>query len=276
MSVASLVSDMPEAEYHAHPALSSSGAKKLLPPSCPAIYHWERDHGQAPRQEFDFGHAAHAVVLGVGAPVAVADFSDYRTKAAQAWRDEVRAAGRVPLLVGEAMQVTDMATALREHPIASALLDGSRGSAEQSIFWGDARHGIARRARLDWLPDSDGGRLILADFKTTISAEPGAIRKAVANYGYHCQASWYIDAVRALGVAEDVAFVFIFQAKTPPYLVTVAELDAQALRVGAALNDRAMSVFADCTANDTWPGYSDDVELVSLPPWATYVEELSV
>jgi len=263
-----LVTGMPEAAYHAHPALSVSGAKKLLPPYCPAIYKYERDNGQPPKAAFDFGHAAHSLVLGVGEPVVVVDAPNWMTKAAKEQRDVARAAGQVPVLAAEWKQIEGMAAAIKAHPIASALLDPQHGTPEVSLFWDDEQHGIQRRGRLDWLPDATDGRRLVADFKTCGSAEPGAIRKAVANYGYHQQAAWYLDGLEALDLG-DAAFLFIFQEKTAPYLVTVVELDPEALAIGRGLNDRAMQVFAECTATDTWPSYTSDVELISLPGWAT-------
>ena len=271
LTVPGVYDDLDEATYHAHPALSASGAKRLLPPSCPAIYKYERDHGRPPKKEYDLGHAAHKLVLGRGAEIAVVDADSWRTKAAQEAQKTAHAEGRIPLLAHEHRQVQAMAERLRAHPVAKALFDPGRGGKpEQSLFWHDTRHGVDRRARLDWLPAATDGRMILPDYKTAKSAEPRAVAKAVADYAYHQQAAWYIDAAQALGLADDVAFVFVFQEKTPPYLVTVAELDAQALHVGRVLNDRALEVFAECSAHDTWPGYSDDVELISLPAWATY------
>ena len=48
--------------YHADPvfggSLSSSGARALLPPSCPALFRHKQLHGEPPKAEFDFGHAA--------------------------------------------------------------------------------------------------------------------------------------------------------------------------------------------------------------------------
>jgi hypothetical protein len=265
-----VIDAMPEDDYHAHPALSVSGAKKLLPPSCPAIYKWERDNGQPHKAAFDFGHAAHAAVLGVGAPLEVVEADNWLTKAAKEAKAAAYAEGRVPLLAKEKAQVDGMAAAIKAHPIASALLDPDHGKPEQSLFWHDTTHGVDRRGRLDWLPATDGGRLIIPDYKTAVSAEPGAIRKAVANFRYFMQDAWYRDTAHALGLADDIAFVFIFQEKTAPYLITVAEIDTAAVMAGRTLNDRALSVFAECTATDTWPSYSDDVELISLPGWATY------
>lgn len=271
--LALLVPDMSDVEYHQHPALSSSGAKKLLPPSCPALFKYERDHGQAPKDVFDFGRAAHAEVLGVGGELVVVEADNWMTKAAKAQREEARAEGKTALLAHEAEQVRGMAQALAAHPIASALFDPDRGAAEQSVFWHDERFGVDRRARFDWLPDAGSGRLVIGDYKSAASAEPGAIAKAVANFGYALQDAFYTDAARALG-HEDPAFLFAFQAKTPPYLVTVVELDAAAKAHGARQVARALEVFAECSATDTWPAYTDGIELITLPVWATRDSEV--
>lgn len=283
LELAGVVDGMPEDEYHAHDALSASGAKKLIAPSCPAIYRWEKDNGQPPKRAFDVGHAAHAQVLGVGGEVVVVqktakdktvcDAEDYTTVSARQHRDEIRAAGKIPLLASEKAAVDGMAAALRQHPKASALFDPDHGKPEQSLFWRDWVTGVQRRARLDWLPESDGGRLVIADYKTCVSAEPSAVRKTIANYAYHQQDAWYRDGVHTLGLADDIGFRFVFQEKTAPYLVTVVELDNEAVRVGRARNDEALRVFAKCTATGVWPSYSDDVQVVSLPPWANPREE---
>jgi hypothetical protein len=264
------VYEMPHAEYLADPvpggSLSSSGARLLLPPSCPAIFRYRQDHPPESTAVFDFGHAAHKLALGEGPPLAVLDAEDWRTKASREWRDAARAEGSVPLLRAEHEQVQAMAAALREHPLASSLLEPGTGRAELSLFWAD--DDIWRRARLDWLPLPGPGRLIVADYKTTVSADPvAALGKHVASYGYHQQAAWYLDGVRLL-IADDPAFVFVFQDKSPPYLVTVAELDFQALEIGRARNRQAIERYRDCRESGLWPGYSDDIELISLPSWA--------
>jgi hypothetical protein len=267
------VYDLPDAAYHADPipggSLSSTGARRLLPPSCPALFKYERDHGRPEKRAFDFGHAAHQLVLGVGPEIVTVEADDWRTKAAKETRDAAYATGSVPLLAAEWAQVEGMAAALREHPYASALFDPARGGApEQSLFWQDGRFDVWRRARLDWLPrGSANSRMIVADYKSTVSAEPSAFRRASSNYGYHQQAAFYTDAVQGLGLADDITVVFVAQEKTPPYLITVFEPDAPALRVGRHLNDQALGVFAECQATGVWPGYSTDVELLSLPPW---------
>ena len=260
-------------EYHADPvpggSLSSSGARKLLPPSCPALFRHEQDTEQAPKKVFDLGNAAHKLVLGEGPDLVRIDATEWRTGAAKAEVAAVRDTGGVPLKPAEYEQVHAMADALRRHPVAAALFDPARGKPEQSLFWRDPPTGVTRRARLDWLPAPRAGRLIIPDYKTCRSAEPAALAKAVHDYGYHCQADWYRTGARALDLADEhAAFVFVCQEKTAPYLVTVFEPDAAALRIGAAKNRRAIQVYAECTATGHWPGYSDDVVPLSLPVWA--------
>jgi PDDEXK-like domain of unknown function (DUF3799) len=264
---------MPEDMYHADPvpggSLSSSGARKLLPPSCPAKFRYEASNPPPPKDHLELGSAAHKMVLGAGAEIVVIKAKDWRTRAAQDERDAARAEGFLPLLTAEHQQVQAMAAALRAHPIASALFNPERGKPEQSLFWQDPETGVWRRSRFDWLPDLTAReRLIITDYKTSASADPRAFAKSAANYGYHQQDAWYRDAARALGLSADPAFVFVIQEKEPPYLVTVAELDGDAIRAGRDLNRIAIEIYRDCAEAGDWPGYSAGIELISLPAWA--------
>ena len=174
----------------------------------------------------------------------------------------------MPLLAHDYETVQAMAAALRSDPAWSGLFQGGTGHPEQTLIWMDAETGVWCRARLDWLPERHAARrMVLRDYKTTKNANPKALPKAVADYGYHQQAAFYIDGVRAVGLDQNPAFVFVFQEKEPPYLVTVAELDDDALRAGRLENRRALEIYRDCSEAGVWPGYSRDVELISLPPW---------
>lgn len=266
------VYDIPADLYHADPvpggSLSSTGARKLLPPSVPALFRYWADHEAPARKHFDLGHAAHLFVLGDGPEIYVVDAADWRTKAAKAERDTARAAGMVPLLVHEFDEIQGMAAALRRDPLAMHVLSGD-GAAERSLVWQDPDTGVWCRARPDWMtPDG------LVDYKTTTEVHPEAVARSVANYGYHQQAPWYLDgAVHLDLLAPDAPFTFVFQSKVAPYLVSVVELDDEALDVGRALNDQARRVYADCALTGRWPGYSDDIALISLPRYARRPQE---
>lgn len=264
--------NMPAEVYHADPvpggSLSSGGARKLLPPSCPALFDHGRRHPQPHKRQFDFGHAAHLEVLGVGPELVLVDAADWRTKAAQAERDEAYAVDAVPLLRSEYERVQEMAAALRRHPVASRLFAPGSGLPEQSLFWVDERTGVWCRARPDWLPHAiPGRRMIIPDYKSCVAADLQSLSKAVFNFGYHQQATWYPDGIQALGLADDVAFVFVAQEKTPPYLITVFELDEMAMQIGRALNRDALDAYKQCTTSGEWPPYNASIAHLSLPPW---------
>ncbi|MBM7788883.1 PD-(D/E)XK nuclease-like domain-containing protein [Tenggerimyces flavus] len=271
---------MPAEDYHAHPALSSTGARKLLPPSCPAIFKYEREHPPPPKKEFDFGHAAHTLALGAGPDIVPLPYDNRRTNAYKAAVEEARAAGKVPLLQHEYDTVQEMVWALRTHPDAALLLDPDSGAPEQSLFWTDDETGVACRARLDWLPKPKPSGLVIAwDYKTTQSAAPDKIAKAIDEYGYFQQAPFYLDGMRALDLAgDDAVFLFVFQEREPPYLVTVVQLPLITMEIGAARNRQARELFRRCVETDHWPAYAEEPILVGLPTYSEnrYLQELAL
>lgn len=276
------VYDLTDAEYHADPveggSLSSTGARRLLAPSCPAKYRWYADHPEI-KAEYDFGHAAHRAVLGIGAEIAVFGHESWRTNAAKADKVAARAAGLVPMLEPDAEIVAAMADVLRAHPVAGRLFQPGRGVAEQTLVWRDRATGVMRRARLDWTAGGNGRKLIIADYKTCDRADPASVARSIYTYGYHAQGDWYRDGAFELNLdgGSGVGFVLVFQEKTPPYVVTVVEPDDEALLWGSVLNTKAIDVYRRCVETDTWPGYSipgqpgttdTDLMLAGLPPYA--------
>lgn len=281
------VYNLSDEAYHADPvpggSLSVSGARRLLPPSCPALYAYERGHGRAPKADWDFGHAAHGLVLGKGAEIEVirktdrktgevSDASDRKTDSAKEHEAAIRDAGKVPMLAKDLEMAKAMETALRAHPLAARLFDPLSGKPEQSLFRQDPDTGVWLRARLDWLenPPRADRHMIVPDYKTCDSASPEALRRNMFNFGYYMQAAWYLDMVVALGLAEEASFVFVCQEKRPPYLVTIVELEPDALDAGRAQNRRAIERYRDCVAAGVWPAYADDVVHLGLPRWADY------
>jgi hypothetical protein len=269
------VYQLSDADYFADPvsggSLSSSGARLLLPPSCPALYAHQRDHPPTPKPEYDLGHAAHRLMLGVGPQLVVVEAADWRTKVAREARADAHAAGRVPLLAAQHEQVRGMFTALRQHPIANELLNPDTMAAEQSLFWVDPETGIWRRARLDAMsrPDPDGPPVVV-DYKSCRSADIGHIRRAMWDYGYAAQADWYLDGAATLDQTYDgTSFYFVFQEVAPPYLVTVVEPDADALGIGRKRNREAIQIYRDCAEADVWPAHTgpNEIPLVGLPLW---------
>jgi hypothetical protein len=266
-----LHTDLSNEAYHADKtSLSSSGARKLLPPSCPAKFRWEQDNPPAPTKTFDYGNAAHKTVLGNGPKLILVDHDAWTTKEAKAEVADARAQGGIPLKRHEMQMVKDMAEAIRRHPLAAALLDPAYGAPEQSGFWIDEPSGIRCRVRFDWLPSIQGGRLIIPDYKTTTDASDDAMQKDIAKYGYNQQADWYETGARALELGDQNAeLLLIAQEKKAPYLVNVIGIEFGSRVIAGAKNRRAIETFAECMSTGHWPGYADhEPNYLALPGWA--------
>lgn len=255
--------DVPEAEYHAdRGSLSVSGAKTIL--KAPALFKWEQNH-PVHKDVFDFGSAAHELVLGIGPGIAVIPATS-RAKADQeahkAAKEAACAEGKTPLTDEDYQTVQAMADTLSSHTLAMRLL--SDGKPEVSAYAIDEWTGVMRRGRFDWL-----GPEGIVDFKTTVNSDPAEFGRTAVNFGYAMQAEWYLRLAADLGHPASY-FAFVNQMKTAPYLISVCELDDAALRYGGVRNRRALEIFRDCMASDLWPGWQTDDEFttVSLPRWA--------
>ncbi|XCM28930.1 PD-(D/E)XK nuclease-like domain-containing protein [Streptomyces parvus] len=270
-----VIDGMTAEDYHADKtSISSTGLRKILAPGCPAQLRYDLDHPQPHKKEFDLGHAAHLMVLGEGPELAVIDYPDWRKKDAQIERDDAYAEGKVPLLTKDHDMVQAMADAIRQHPLAGPLFTPGAGVAEQSIFWTDPATGVRCRIRPDWLKPLPGLTLCV-DYKTIKSADPDTVSKAIRDHAYHQQDAFYTDGIWAALAPQDVRFIFVFQSKTAPYLITVRELADQDRDIGRARNERALRTYADCMATGVWPDWTGpvtDIPTISMPTWAVLNE----
>lgn len=249
------------ADYHADPALGSTSLKTLATKT-PAHYQWDKAHPKT-SDAFDLGTVAHSLILeGDESGVRVIEVEDKRGAKWTVPADEARAAGQIPLTSKEWAQVKGMRDAVMAHPAAGKLFTGHK--AEQSIFWEE--DGLMLKCR----PDA-AHRGLLVDLKTTRDANPNEFGKTAHEYGYHQSAAHYIDGVKA-ATGEELPFHFVLVEKTEPYLVSVVELDVEAVNIGRQLNDRAKRIYRECVETNTWPGYPA-AELISLPMWAIYKTE---
>jgi hypothetical protein len=270
-------------DYHRDPAqtpsLSAGMIDHLL--VAPALcYHRSRrlnpDFVEPEGQEkFSIGTVSHLIHLEperFADAVVVVDAADWRTKAAQEARKAAQQAGKTAVLDSQMQRILAARSALLRHPIAASAFTG--GAPELSMFWQHPEHGFWCRARPDYLAE---GGAYLADYKATANADPRRFDKHACDMGYHRRAAWYLDGARILLGEEPAHYWFVNQEVAPPHLVSVCELDADALEIGRIENARACALFARCLESGDWFGYrhaDDDSHdrsfTVSLPRWKVY------
>lgn len=262
--------DISDEVYHADPvpggSLSSTMAR-LLTNHVPAKA-IERYRNRKPTKSMNLGKAAHAHALGAGPELIVWQY-DGRTKDGKAERAEyaevLATEAAVAVTKAERDQIVSMANALRAEPTIAAILEAS--ASEVSGFW---QEDVWLRARYDLL-----GPTHAYDYKTCQDATRRGFSVAMARYGYHQQAEFYQRGLKALNhPAADDSMRFICQETEPPYLVQVHAPDEEAIEVARQLNDRAIRIYAECTAADRWPGYDELLaEPAHLPGFYFYDRE---
>ncbi|WP_066904426.1 PD-(D/E)XK nuclease-like domain-containing protein [Mycolicibacterium houstonense] len=272
---------VPEDAYHQdRGSLSVSGAKLLLPPSCPAKFHEIMTNGQPPKKVWDFGHVAHHLVLGKGSAFKVLDPEIHGLKAdgtvaaspraTTDWRNaekDARAQGLIPIHIDDYTKAKEMAEKVHKHPEAAPIFQ--RGHAEVSYYRTDPDTGTRLRCRVDWINEE------ITDYKTSDTANPEDLERKFHRLGYYMQAAWYIDLVTAITGTTAPRFRFVVQEKTAPYVVTVLEYDTEAIEEGRRRNREAIHTYTACMETNTWPGYSDETVTLSLPHWA-FDDELEI
>ena len=263
---------MENADYHRHAAVSKSHLDQVAKSP---LHYWARylDPNRIepePTPAMQVGTAVHTHVLELEQwdqrYVVMPEGIDRRTKQGKAEWDAFSTAssGRTVLSRTDADQVMRMGQAVYSHPAAAMLLKQLPGKAETTHMWTDADTGLQCKCRPDWL--TDDGSLII-DLKTTEDASPKAFEKSVANWRYHVQAAWYLHGLeQATGTRPD-QFIFICVEKKPPYAVAVYAAAPEMIEAGWTAAERDLEVLATCKAANAWPGYSDQIETISLPPW---------
>lgn len=265
---------MPADRYHSDPAdapsLSSSLIKILLnqSPAHARVAHprLNPDFEVTNDKKFDVGTVAHELLLEGDTAVAVVDFADWRSKAAQEERDLAYANGQTPLLTKDWLRVEAMAQAARRQLEMFDLdpMPLTAGKPEQVLLWEE--DGVWCRARFDWLHDNLSA---VDDLKTTAaSANPAAWARTMLGMGAELQAAFYLRGLRkALGA--EAAWRFIVQENYPPYALSVVELSPELLAHAGAKVERAISLFRKCLADNHWPSYTRQLGTIELPNWVT-------
>lgn len=247
-----LIEHMPEDHYHAHKgSLSVSGAKTIL--RAPALFQWQQDH-PVHKDVFDVGSAAHKLVLGVGAEIVEVEADSWRTKAAKEAKDAAHADGKAPILRADYEQAQAIAHEVHGHPEIGRLF--ATGAAEQSVYATDPDTGIPLRCRPDWLTETNDGRPVCIDVKSTAKGthERDLLGRygAIAKFGYHQSADFYSHVLGLAGVRVDALFGLLFVSKSGVPMPRLVWLDGETLYEGRRLNREAIDTYARCTESGDW------------------------
>jgi exodeoxyribonuclease VIII len=162
------------------------------------------------------------------------------------------------------------AQAIRMNPVMADVL--KRGVAQQVVIWRDPITDLFCKCRTDWYDEETA---TIYDLKTARCAAPDEFAKAIQNFGYHIQASFYMDGYIAAGLPVE-RFVFGVMEKpdnrytfrADPKLMAWYELTKEDEEEGRNSYTSALSAINFCMMNGEWAGYTDFIMPIERPGWA--------
>lgn len=268
--------------YHAdrlppEPSLSNSIMGELLrSPAHAWTAHPRLNPDWRPRTSdaFDLGSATHTAILGKGAGPVMVDAADWRGKDAREQRDAIRAAGGIPLLPDQFEAVRRMRNAVQ-----NMLMDYGLGG----VFADPDRNEVPHFARIGdvWcraMPDCWHADGWLYDLKTTRDADPDALKRSVAGYGYARQAAHYVAVCEAATGRRPKGMRFVFVETAPPHEGVVVQLVddvAEPDDWGETARQQckaARETWRACLDADEWPGYRREIMQIGAPAWHAMAE----
>ena len=250
--------DMTNAEYHAHPAISSSDVKAA---HLKSIAHW-RLGVRKETTAFDLGTAVHAMVLEPEKELVRRGPADRR---GDKWKHEKMAADFDGILLLPAAEY-DLAETIAHSVIAHtpAWLDLPR-TVEASVFATDSITGVEIKCRPDIFIESEG---LIVDLKTCASAAPRIFTRDVHAYGYNLQAAFYLRTLRAAGL-DAGRFLFLAVEKEPPYAVCLHEIDTDYLITSDAIVTKTLLKIRNAQEKGLYTTGWPEVNVIGQPAWIT-------
>jgi len=287
---------------HQGPFLSRSLAHTILTES--PLHAWHRhpllgnnpeEMAEAQRRATEWGTLLHGLVLGQPVDVQpimvhfdkaklgpVAYAVDYRKTEAQEQRDEIRAAGGIPILAHELEMAHSQAVIqaarieVNEVPLRDCLK-------EVTILWHEGEpftakdgraylKGVPCKVRLDMLRLDGSARVW--DLKFPQGGHPKSFQRGIPYAGYDIQA--YV-AERAVSLAYPelagrVSFDgFLWCEPGAPWDVALVPLSASQLDLGRMKWERAVRTWRECLITDRFPGYGR-LETIEASSFATEAE----
>ena len=258
--------DMPEAVYFAHTAVSNSMLADIYPPArFHALYIAEDRPPPKKRAGQLEGSLAHTATLEpdqFDRRYVVGPTVNRNTKI---WREFVADNdGRIAIQQAQKDTAFAQAAAVRAIPDIAEVMRA--GYPEVSIFWQD--DGIKCRGRVDWVNDNtfeDGA--ILLDLKTYSSADPDEFILQCARKSYERQAAFYSDGYEAASGEDILAFVFVSVTGEYPFIASAVMLDEDSIEQGRRDYKNRLALYAECKRDNNWPGYESEIYVRRLPEW---------
>lgn len=254
-----LSNKMSNEEYHAHENISSSDLKAV---ASTTLRHWK---GKVRKENpaFDLGTAVHAMLLEPEKELIVRGPETRRGKAWSEAKEDAEKQNKLLLTEADYDLACDMAEECLTHPMGAKLLNNKELITEASFFVTCPETGLGLKTRPDGFLASAG---LILDVKTCQDASLNGFSKALRNFNYSMQQSFYRYCLEIEGIKIS-NFIFIAIEKEKPHATACYELSDKYDRY--ARQGMMQTLHKIKRAKETgdfstgWP----DLDTISLPPW---------
>jgi hypothetical protein len=291
-----LIEGMSNADYHAHPAVSSSQIKTMWRS---ALHFWaeyidpEREEEETSNDAYSLGSLVHTLflephlfeseylVLPENAPSRPTSAQLNAKKPSEdsvakiAWWAEFdeKLAGRTLITADQLKAARRMVKQANLHPFASGTMQeyAEQSRVEVSIFFEDPDTGVECRIRPDWClpPCEKFPNGLILDLKTTDDARSEAFARSCTKFGYDISSAMYVDGFQQYFQTEAPPnFLFLVVEKDPPHATACYYAGPTMLDVGRHKLSKCLAELAKCQHTQVWPGYSPLIAPIELPAWA--------
>ena len=262
-----------------HPFLHQSLASELMAKS--PLHAWHKAFGPAGVEKYNevtsLGRVAHAVLLG-GERIVLVQADNWHSKSDREERDEILAAGKVPILAEKFRESESLVHAVKRN-LASRpepiLLEST--AKETTVVW-QTIGSVWCAGRIDYVDLPAPRRkqeATIIDFKFTgRPVTRHSCENSFIGYGYDIQHAAYVDAITRIFPALEgrVTMIFIFCETQPPYAVRVMPLAGSMRTSGSWRWGKAAEAWKkyldEYGSEKPWPAYLDDYQPAECPRWA--------
>lgn len=254
-------------EYCKDPAVNQSTLKMLLDATPADVKaHLEKER-KRPSKALRMGTTEHFLLLqpkefDANVPIRPECWKDYKTDAAQKWRDDHYDAGRLPCTVAERADIQSMHDAVRQNRFAGPLL--SKGEAEVSLFAVDPETGLQVKTRIDWLPDPSlivDGPVPILDLKTADDVHPDTFGYTIRKRKYYFQAFVNLRLCELCGLQRSCFLIAAVKNKAP-WTVEMFQVGVRWLERAREEYLAVSAIYRECLETGVWPGSSNTINVV--------------
>lgn len=239
----------------------------------PKYYKWRREN-QKRTDAMTFGTLVHLIILEpdvLEKRGKVKQKVDGRTKAGKEYNEEFEASLLPTDIVLDSEQKTKLEK-MRDNLLAHSFCKevvGRPSLKENAGFWIHERTNVFCKIRPD-IAILDGD--ILIDVKSTVNAHPTVFQKQIYNLMYDMQAAFYLDGYRAI-TGRQGKFIWLCPETEGALDVACYHATDKIYGFGKVRYEKTIQNFAECFANDSWPGYASGILPLDLPGWVETAEQ---